>query len=116
MDEDAPTQTVHLHTRPMCIDNPNGYKTIRRGVLNCLAALRGEQNLSLYIYATNNLMDYKCVAASQRKNCEISQITLDRIAKSYKYFVIMLGGKVDNNTQIGLLSLAVEDTANKKLR
>lgn len=115
-DEDASTQTVHLHTRPMCIDNPNGYKTIRRGVLNCLAALRGEQNLSLYIYATNNLMDYKCVAASQRKNCEISQITLDRIAKSYKYFVIMLGGKVDNNTQIGLLSLAVEDTANKKLR
>lgn len=116
MDEDAPTQTVHLHTRPMCIDDPNGYKTIRRGVLNCLAALRGEQNLSLYIYATNNLMDYKCVAASQRKDCEISQITLDRIAKSYKYFVFMLGGKVDNNTQIGLLALAVEDTANKKLR
>lgn len=115
-DEDASTQTVHLHTRPMCIDNPNGYKTIRRGVLNCLAAIRGEQNLSLYIYATNNLTDYKCVAASQRKNCEISQITLDRIAKSYKYFVFMIGGKVDNNTQIGLLSLAVEDTANKKLR
>ena len=116
MDEDAPTQTVHLHTRPMSIDDPNGYKTIRRGVLNCLAALRGEQNLSLYIYATNNLMDYKCVAASQRKDCEISQITLDRIAKSYKYFVFMLGGKVDNNTQIGLLALAAEDTANKKLR
>ena len=85
-------------------------------MLNCLAQLKGEHNLSMYIYASNNLIDYKCVAAAQRKDCNIAQITSDRVAKAYKYFVFMLGGTVDNQTQIGHIALAIEDIANKKLR
>ena len=116
LDEPANQQTVHLHTRPMMLDNPHGYKTIRRALINCLAQLKGQQNLSLYIYASNDLVNYKCVAAAQRQDCDIAQITTDRVAKAYKYFIFMIGGTVDNNTQIGHIALAIEDVVNKKLR
>lgn len=116
LDEPAAQQTIHLHTRPMMLDNPHGYKTIRRALINCLAQLKGQQNLSLYIYASNDLVNYKCVAAAQRQDCDIAQIMTDRVAKAYKYFIFMIGGTVDNNTQIGHIALAIEDSANNKLR
>jgi hypothetical protein len=116
IDNQGAQQMIHLHTRPMLIDNPNGYKTIRRAVLNCIAQLKGKQNLSLYIYASNDLIDWKCVAAAQRKDCDIAQITTDRTAKAYKYFVFMIGGIVSNNTNLGHITLAVEDVVNNKLR
>ena len=116
LDEPANQQTVHLHTRPMMLDVPHGYKTIRRALINCLAQLKGQQNLSLYIYASNDLVNYKCVAAAQRQDCDIAQITTDRVAKAYKYFIFMIGGTIDNNTQIGHIALSIEDVVNKKLR
>lgn len=109
-------QTIHLHTRPLCLENPNGYKTIKRCMLNTLAELSGEDNLSVYIYASNNLVDWKCVAAAQRQNCKISQISTDRINKAYKYFVFMIGGVVSNLTQLQSIVLSVEDVTHNKLR
>jgi hypothetical protein len=108
--------TVHLHTRPMCLDNPNGYKTLKRTVLNCLANLTGNQNLSMYIYASDNLIDYKCICAAQRQNVSVSQIIADRSAKAYKYFVVMIGGVVPNTTHLANIITTIEDVAEKKLR
>jgi hypothetical protein len=108
--------TVHLHTRPMCLDNPNGYKTLKRTVLNCLANLTGNQNLSMYIYASDNLIDYKCICAAQRQNVSVSQIIADRSAKAYKYFVVMIGGTVPNTTHLANIITTIEDVAEKKLR
>lgn len=109
-------QMIHLHTRPLCIENPNGYKIIRRTMLNTLAELSGDDNLSLYIYASNNLVDWKCVAAAQRQNCKIAQITTERTDKAYKYFVLMIGGVVSNLTQIQSIVMSVDDVTHNKLR
>lgn len=109
-------QTIHLHTRPLHLGDNNTYKTIKRTALNCLADLKGNQNLSLYIYASDNLTTWKCVCAAQRKEVSVSQIIADRSAKAYKYFVFMIGGTVPDTTQIHNIITTVEDIADKKLR
>lgn len=108
--------TVHLHTRPIHFEKQNAFKIIKRAALNCLANIAGEQNLSIYIYASNNLIDWKCIIASQRKNCKIAQIITNRHDKAYKYFIIMIGGVVQNNTQLSNIVMSIEDVVNKKLR
>ena len=109
-------QTIHLHTRPLHLGNNNTYKTIKRTALNCLADLKGNQNLSMYIFASDNLTTFKCVCAAQRKDCTVSQIIADRSAKAYKYFVFMIGGIVTDTTQIHNIITSVEDIADKKIR
>ena len=109
-------QTIHLHTRPLHLGDNNTYKTIKRTALNCLADLKGNQNLSLYIFASDNLTTFKCVCAAQRKDCTVSQIIADRSAKAYKYFVFMIGGIVTDTTQIHNIITSVEDIADKKIR
>lgn len=109
-------QTIHLHTRPLHLGDNNTYKTIKRTALNCLANLNGHQNLSLYIFASDNLTNWKCVCAAQRKDVTVSQIIADRSAKAYKYFVFMIGGVVSDTTQIHNIITTVEDIADKKLR
>lgn len=108
--------TIHLHTRPVHLEKQNSFKIIRKLVLNCLANINGNQNLSVYLYASNNLIDWTCVAAAQRQNCKIAQITTDRVNKAFKYFVIMIGGIVDNNTQLSNIVISLQDVVNKKLR
>ena len=109
-------QTIHLHTRPLHLGDNNTYKTIHRSLLNCLAQLTGSHNLSLYIFASDNLTKWKCVCAAQRKDCNIAQITTHRAAKAYKYFVFMIGGLVPQSTQLSDIILTLEDIATKKLR
>lgn len=109
-------QIIHLHTRPLHLSEKNTYKTIKRTALNCLAQLNGQQNLSMYIYGSNNLTKWKCICAAQRKDCDISQITTDRAAKAYKHFIIMIGGIVPQSTELSDIILAIEDVADKKLR
>lgn len=116
MEKPSAQQTIHLHTRPMSFGNVYGYKTIRRTVMSLMASLKGQENLSMYIFASDNLIDWKCVCAAQRKDCNISQITCDRSAKAHKYFILMIGGLVENNTQISTITMAIEDVVNKKLR
>ena len=100
----------------MFLGDKNTYKVIKDAVLNCLADLKGDNNLSLYIYGSNNLIDWKCICAAQRQNCEIAQMHTDRSAKAYKYFVFMIGGKVNVNTQISDIILSIDDIANNKVR
>lgn len=107
---------VHLHTRPMFLGDKNTYKTVRSALLNCMANLIGNQNISMYIYASDNLIDWKCVCAAQRQNCNISQLTTNRSAKAYKYFVFMIGGLVNHKTQLSDIILTIEDVTNKKPR
>lgn len=110
------TQYIHLHTRPVHIQNKNSFKVIHKAVLNCLANLQETQNLSLYIYGSNNLQDWKCISASQRRKCVIANILTDRAAKAYKYFIFMIGGLVKDTTEISNIIVTLEDVANNKLR
>lgn len=107
---------IHLHTRPVHFENKNSFKIIKQAILNCLSNIEGEQNLSLYIYGSNNLQDWKCISAAQRKNCTIANIITNRTAKAYKYFVFMIGGLVDANTELSNIILTLDDIANNKLR
>ena len=115
-DDMSKETTVHLHTRPLFLGDKNTYKTVRSALLNCMTNLIGNQNLSMYIYASDNLIDWKCVCAAQRQNCNISQLTTNRSAKAYKYFVFMIGGLVNHKTQLSDIILTIEDVTNKKPR
>ena len=115
-DDDTKDITIHLHTRPLHLGNKNVYKTIHRAILNCVSELRGIHNLSMYIYASNDLINYKCVAAAQRQDCTIAQITTHRVDKAYKYFVIMIGGKVNAKTSLSDIFISLQDIANSKPR
>lgn len=115
-DDMSKETTVHLHTRPLFLGDKNTYKTVRSALLNCMTNLIGTQNLSMYIYASDNLIDWKCVCAAQRQNCNISQLTTNRSAKAYKYFVFMIGGLVNHKTQLSDIILTIEDVTNKKPR
>lgn len=116
VDDDTKEVTFHLHTRPIHLGNKNVFKTVRQSLLNCIAELKGQQNLSLYLYASNDLVNWKCVCASQRKDCTISQITTDRVNKAYKYFVVMIGGTTSNKTQLSDIFISLQDVANSKPR
>lgn len=107
---------IHLHTRPISLEAKNTYKALKSITLNCLANLTGIHNLSLYTFASNNLTDWKCVSAAQRKDCSVSTIFSDRTAKAYKYFIFMIGGIVPDTTQLSDIVLTIEDYATRKVR
>lgn len=107
---------IHLHTRPISLEAKNTYKALKSITLNCLANLTGIHNLSLYTFASNNLIDWRCVSAAQRKDCSVSTIFSDRTAKAYKYFIFMIGGIVPDTTQLSDIILAIEDYATRKIR
>jgi hypothetical protein len=107
---------IHLHTRPISLEAKNTYKALKSITLNCLANLTGIHNLSLYTFASNNLIDWRCVSAAQRKDCSVSTIFSDRTAKAYKYFIFMIGGIVPDTTQLSDIVLTIEDYATRKVR
>jgi hypothetical protein len=107
---------IHLHTRPFHLEAKNNYKTLKSIALNCLASLSGIHNLSLYTFASNDLINWKCISAAQRQNCNTATIFANRANKAYKYFIFMIGGVVPSSTQISNIILSVEDVANNKPR
>ncbi len=105
LEEENVDRKIHIQTRPFSLGNKNAYTTLHRTILNVKAALSQNQLLSFYLYASSNLTDWKCVAGAQKKNCDISDIRLNRVARSYKYFVIMIGGTVSSDTCISNILL-----------
>ena len=105
---------IHIQSRP--ISWPNAYTQINRLILNCRAKLGEKHNLSVYIYASNDLIEWNLVQATQKGNIKIDHIRLNRIAKAWKHFIIMIGGKISSNTEISTINLEINTKFNAKLR
>lgn len=107
-------KTIHIQTRPISFSDV--YSTISRAVLYCRALLSQADNLSMYIFASNNLHDWCCVAAAQKSGISIDHIRTMRVAKSYKYYTIIIGGKVYSNTELGNIAIDLKHKYTNKLR
>ncbi len=107
-------KTIHIQTRP--ISFADVYATISRTVLYCRSLLSQANNLSMYIFASNNLQDWQCVSGAQKSGISIDHIRLPRVARAYKYFVIIIGGYVYSYTELGNIAIDVTPKFNKKLR
>lgn len=107
-------KTIHIQSRP--ISWPNAHTLINRFILNCKAQLSPEHNLSVYVFASNNLHTWGCVAASQKTDVIIDHIRLHRVARAWKHFIVIIGGKVYSNTELATINLDIEHKINNKLR
>ena len=105
---------IHIQSRP--ISWPNAYTQINRFILNCRAKLSEKHNLSVYIYASNDLIEWKLVQACQKSNVNIDHIRLNRAAKAYKHYIVIIGGKVYSDTELSAISLDINTKYNNKLR
>lgn len=107
-------KTFHLQSRP--ISWKFAYTTINRLILLCKANINPECNLSMYLFASNNLKEWHCVAASQKTNVILDHIRLQRVGVAWKYYIIMIGGKVHTTTEISSISLNINNQFGEKLR
>ena len=107
-------KTFHLQSRP--ISWPNAYTIINRLILLCKTTINQDCNLSMYLFASDNLKEWKCVAASQKSNVILDHIRLQRTAISHKYYIIMIGGKVFTTTELSSISLSISTHLDNKLR
>lgn len=105
---------IHIQSCPMSWDN--AYALINRTVLHCKAKLRAEHNLSVYLFASNNLTSWQCVAASQKTDVDIDHIRLSRVARSYKHYIVIIGGIVSTLTEISSLMVDFTIKYSNKLR
>ena len=107
-------KTIHLQSR--VISWPNVYTLINRAILSCKADLTPEQNLSIYLFASNNLKEWKCICGTQKSSVTIDHIRLQRAAKAWKYFVIMIGGTVYSTTELSAITMDIRGQISNKLR
>lgn len=107
-------KTIHLQSR--VISWPNVYTLINRAILSCKADLTPEQNLSIYLFASNNLKEWKCICGTQKSSATIDHIRLQRAAKAWKYFVIMIGGTVYSTTELSAITMDIRGQISNKLR
>lgn len=108
------TKTIHLQTRP--ISFAEAYTIIRRVVLHCKGDIPNDDNLSLYLFASNNLKQWQCTAAAQKSDVMLDHIRLQRSARAYKYYIIIIGGKVFTSTELSYLTLELEERFGSKIR
>lgn len=72
------------------------------------------QNLSLSVFASDNLHDWKCIISSQKHDTVLRQIRTNRAAKSYKDYVVLISGVVGTDTDISDL-IADYTVVNRRL-
>lgn len=104
---------THVQTRPLKLGS-EGYKTISR------ALLRGEiypatNPYGIYIYTSNNMLEWSIVCAGQTMQ-EVASLRLLRARKSSRYYVIVAGGYVDIKHNIAYMDVVVEDKIENKER
>ena len=108
------SKTIHIQSRPMAFSD--AFTLVRRMVFHCKASLTGEKNLSFYLFASNDLNSWQCVAAAQRGNTQLDHIRLQRSGRAYKYYVVIIGGQVYTTTELSYLMVEIEDKFNSKIR
>ena len=105
---------IHLQSRPMSFTE--AYSIMRRMVLHCRAKLQfNGTNLSMYLFASNNMVDWACVSGSQKKGVIIDHIRLQRSARAYKYYIVIIGGTVRTDSELSYISAEIEERFNSKL-
>lgn len=107
-------KVIHLQTRPISFNND--YTLISRAILYCRAILAQSNNLSLYIFASNNLSSWVCVAAVQRTGISLEHLRTQRVAKSYKYYIFIIGGMVYTDSELIKMTIDVSVKHTKKKR
>lgn len=105
---------IHIESRPISWDN--AYILINRVVLNCKAQLKSIHNLSVYLFASNDLTKWQCVAASQKTDVDIDHIRLYRSARSWKHYIVIIGGNISSLTELSSLVIDIMPKYNNKLR
>ena len=106
--------TIHLQSNP--IHWAGAYTLIARAVLSCRANINPDQNLSIYLFASNNLKEWKCISANQKKDVILDHIRLQRSAKAYKYYTVLIGGRVHSSVELASMSLEISSSFGDKLR
>lgn len=97
-EQDSDNQPVFLQSRPLSLEVL--YTHIQRLLLFADAELTPEQNLTISVFASDNLHDWKCIITSQKRNTILRQIRTNKAAKSYREYIIVISGVVDTNTDI----------------
>ena len=108
------SKVVHLQSRPMSF--AQAYTIIRRLILHCKASITLPDNLSLYLFASNNLSDWHCVSASQKSDVTLDHIRLQRVARAYKYYIIIIGGQINTDTELSYIMMEIEERFESKIR
>lgn len=92
-------QNIFLQSVPMPLEL--AFTHIQRLLLLIDAKLTGKaQNLCFTVFASDNLYDWNCIIASQKRSTILRQICTNRAAKSYRDYVILITGTVDTDTDI----------------
>ena len=100
---------VHLESRPMA---PGSYMFthVYRIVQLVRAALEGNDNLTVALYGSDDLQNWRLLTNAQRKNkvtsetpLQLSQIRSGMAGRSWRYFKFTVGGIVDSETDFGPL-------------
>lgn len=105
---------VFIQSRPVMLGS-TGFKKI------CHGALRGELSpienrfFMCGIFASNDLINWKCVTGSQNAHPAASA-ALFRTGQSYRYFTIVCAGVVYSNHTIAFMELEEENVWDNRLR
>lgn len=111
--EDSDSRLIHLQTRPFSLES-SGFKNVK-------SALRGlifpseDKIIGVYIFASNNLLEWKIVEAGQM-NRTFSLLKLQRSHSSYRYYSLLICGYVESATEITHLDCEIIDKFANKLR
>lgn len=96
--EEDTTKAIFLQSRPFALDTL--YSHINRLLMLVDAKLEGDQSLSISVFASDNLHDWKCIISAQKKNTVLRHIRTNRAAKSYRDYVIVISGLVGTDTDL----------------
>lgn len=115
--EDESEMPVWIQTRPINVGS-FGFKTIYH------SALRGElkplqeermKYYGCYVFVSNDLVNWVCVAQKITAT-PLNHAILNRIGKSFRYFIFMTGGIVNPGHSIALFEVEGESKYDNRLR
>lgn len=100
--------TAHCETRPLRFATTAAH--IQRLLLHCSALIDKDSNITLSMWGSDNLRDWRCIISSSKKlgdidNTEkyVAQIRTNKAARSWKYYKVAFGGTLHSDTDIAYL-------------
>jgi hypothetical protein len=96
--EEEVTQAVFLQSRPFSLEA--FYTHIQRLIMQIDANITGDQKLGLFVFASDNLHDWKPIISAQKKETVLRHIRTNKAPKSYKDYVIIISGTVSTDTDL----------------
>lgn len=111
--EEDNSRLIHVQTRPFSLES-SGFKNIK-------SALRGiifpadDKIIGCYLFASNDLINWDIIEAGQL-NRVFSLMKLRRSRSSFRYFIALIAGVVETNTELTHIDIEIQDRENTKLR